>query len=200
MKTTNQQITEKEITDYLAYFKVEPDWLFDTENASPKKESWMKSCFTKFTSFGYVHKEGLILKTEMPDGNIERKAFEEMVSLAEINDIKTLAQAINSVKEYETKVRKERAEKVANILNTYTPEEKSKVLQTMNEGAKALAKIQFVAQGKLDLHITDFSSDTLEKLTQYQRVRDEINLHIKQKNRESELEQTRPEENKEIER
>ena len=198
MKTTNKPITEKEITDYLAYFKVEPDWLFDKENTSLKKESWIKSCFTKFTSFGYVHKEGLILKTEIPDGIMERKAFEEMVSLADIKEMKALAEAINSVKEYEAKVRKERAEVVADILNTYTPEEKSKALEVMKEGVKELAQLQYICQGKIDLHITDISTDSLEKLKQYQRVRDEINLHIKQKKRESELEHD--EQDNEIER
>lgn len=200
MKTTNKPITEKQISSYLKYFGIQEEWLFDPKNTTLKKEKWLKSTFTKFTDFGYKKESGLLLKQEVPEGIIAYQAFANVVSISKITDLETLTKEINRVRELQKMNQKARAEKVSEVLNTYTPEKRTKVLDAMKEGATELAKMQYIAQGKVDLHIADFSKETLEKLTHYQRVRDEINQKIKSRNREQELEQTNADNTQEIER
>jgi hypothetical protein len=186
---TQQPVTEKQISSYLKYFNVKPEWLFNPENQSPTKDKWIKSCFSKFTNFGYIKDQGLVLKSELPDGAIVHEAFENVVSLSNIKDLESLTSEINRVKELQKINQRARAEKVSEVLNTFPPEKRTKTLETMKEGATELAKLQFIAQGKVDLHIADFSKETLTALSNYQQVRDEINQTIK---RENELEQSKP--------
>ena len=186
MKTTNNPITEKQVLTYLNYFRVQPEWLFDEYNNSPLKEKWLKSCLTKFTSFGYVYKEGLILKMELPNGNIETQKFENIVSLSEIKDLSSLTNQINKVRELEKQTQRLRAEKVSEILNTYPPEKRKQSLEIMKVGVTELAKLQHIAQGKMDIRISDFSKDSLLAITRYQKLYAEINRTIVNK---QELEQ-----------
>jgi hypothetical protein len=186
---TQQPVTEKQISSYLKYFRVEEEWLFNPENQSLTKDKWIKSCFTKHTDFGYIKDQGVLLKQELPEGIIAYQAFANVVSLSNIKDLETLTSEINRVKELQKINQRARAEKVSEVLNTFPPEKRTKALETMKEGATELAKLQYIAQGKVDLHIADFSRETLTALSNYQQVRDEINQTIK---RENELEQSKP--------
>ncbi len=172
-----KSVTKKQVEGYLKYFNVNQEKLFTNEHTE-KRRDWIKSVFARFTDFGYVKDAGLLIRVEQINARIIHSHFDNLIKVQKIKNMDALVTKINSLIEIQNNIKRERLGKMDDVMESLSEEKRMYFEQTIKLGKQEMAKIQSIASGKLNIHISDFKIETIEKIKDYCEVQKEINQKI----------------------